>query len=105
MSVPIRKALYGKLAADTTLTGLLSTDKPPGRNQNIFHSFAPDGGGTPYVIFSKSAGTPTYTFEPRHRHRHLAARQRSYPKPPTTTSSGWSRASPTTVPRSPPRTR
>ena len=66
MSVALRRAIYGKLAGDSVLTALLSTSKPPGRNKNIFHSFAPDGGGTPYVIFSKSAGTPVYTMEPRH---------------------------------------
>lgn len=59
MSVATRRAIYGKLAADSTLTGMLG-DPPDPYAQSIYYQVAPQGAEFPYVIFSKSAGTPTY---------------------------------------------
>jgi hypothetical protein len=56
----VRRAIYGKLAGDSTLNGLLSSP-PSGWSKSIFHRHAPDNAGYPFVVFSKSAGTPTYT--------------------------------------------
>ena len=63
LATNVRKALYGKMAGDGTLTGLLSSRKAPGRSQNIYYAYAPDGAGFPCVIFHKQAGTPLYTFK------------------------------------------
>lgn len=65
MSVAIRRALYGKMAGDTTLTGLLSTTRPAGFSQSIYYQAAPQGAGRPYVIFQKQAGTPRYAISAR----------------------------------------
>ncbi len=54
-----RRALYGKLSADTTLNNLLATP-PPGYSKSIFHGYAPDEAEYPFILFSRSAGTPTY---------------------------------------------
>jgi hypothetical protein len=62
VSTPVRRALYGKLAGDTTLTNLLGTPAP-GYSKAIYHDEAPGGADYPYVIFSKSAGTPTEAFQ------------------------------------------
>lgn len=61
MSTPIRRALYGAMAGDSTLTGLLGT-AAPGYSQNIYHGKAPQGAGFPFVVFSKSSGIPTDAF-------------------------------------------
>lgn len=62
MSVPTRRALYGKLAADSTLTNLLGS-AAPGYTKAIYYEQAPaDASGYPYVVFNKQAGTPTYAF-------------------------------------------
>lgn len=60
MSVAVRRALYGKMAGDTTLTALLATP-PAGVTKSIYHEQAPEGARLPYVIFSKSTGTPSYS--------------------------------------------
>lgn len=55
----VRRAIFGKLAGDTTLNGLLATP-PPGMAKSIFYGYAPDAAHYPFVIFNKQAGTPTY---------------------------------------------
>lgn len=61
MSVATRRALYGKMAGDTTLNNLLGSP-PTGYSKNIFYQQAPKGAPYPYVIFSQSSGTPVYAF-------------------------------------------
>ena len=61
LSVAVRRALYGKMAGDTTLTNLLG-DLPTGYTQNIYHQQAAKGAGYPYVIFNQQAATPVYAF-------------------------------------------
>lgn len=58
----VRRALYGKLAGDTTLNNLLG-DEAPGFSKAIYHQTAPEGAEYPFVIFNKQAGTPTYAFK------------------------------------------
>ena len=58
MSTAIRRALYGKLAGDTTLNNLLGTPAA-GYTKAIYHQQAPGGARYPYVVFNKQAGTPT----------------------------------------------
>ena len=60
MSVAVRRALFGKMAGDTTLTNLLATP-PTGVSKSIYHEQAPEGANFPFVIFSKSSGTPRYS--------------------------------------------
>lgn len=57
-STATRRAIYGKLAADTTLTNLLGTPAP-GYNQSIYHYDAPQTAGYPLIVFSKSSGVAT----------------------------------------------
>lgn len=54
----IRRALYGRLAGDVTLNGLLGTPAP-GYSKAIYHDEAPQAAMFPFVIFSKSSATPT----------------------------------------------
>lgn len=61
MSTPIRRALYGRLAGDTTLTGLLAAANPP-FSQSIYYQQAPEDAKFPHVIFAKQSGVPTDTF-------------------------------------------
>lgn len=61
MSTATRRALYGKLAGDTTLTGMLAAPAS-GFGQAIYHHEAPQDVQFPFVIFSKSSGVPTDTF-------------------------------------------
>jgi hypothetical protein len=61
MSTPVRRAIYGKLAGDTTLTNLLGTPAT-GYSKSIYHQQAPEGAHFPYVVFSKSSGVPTEAF-------------------------------------------
>lgn len=61
MSTPVRRALYGKLAGDTTLNNLLATP-PTGYSKSIYHQIAPTGAQFPFVVFDKQAGTPTEAF-------------------------------------------
>lgn len=58
MSTAVRRALYGKLAGDTTLNNLLAAP-PAGYNKSIYHQQAPQAAQFPFVIFNKSSGTPT----------------------------------------------
>lgn len=64
MSIAVRRALYGKMAGDTTLTSLLHSP-PPTSSQSIYHQQADDAAQTPFVIFQKQAGTPGYAFGAR----------------------------------------
>lgn len=57
----IRRALYGKMAGDSTLNALLGSPAP-GRSKAIYYELAPDGARFPYVVFNKQAGTPVYAF-------------------------------------------
>jgi hypothetical protein len=61
MSTAIRRALYGRLAGDTTLTSLLATPVA-GYAQSIFYQRAPENSAYPLVVISKSSGVPTDTF-------------------------------------------
>ena len=61
MSTPVRRAIYGKLAGDTTLNTILGTP-PTGYSKSIYHQQAPAGAGFPYVLFQKQAGNPTEAF-------------------------------------------
>jgi hypothetical protein len=58
----IRRALYGKMAGDTTLNNLLATP-PQGSSKSIYYAVAPQGASFPYVLFDKSSGVPTYTMQ------------------------------------------
>lgn len=64
MSVPIRRAIYGKLAGDTTLTALLGTPAT-GYSQSIYYQRAPANAGYPYVIFNKQSSVPRYALKTR----------------------------------------
>lgn len=61
MSTPVRRAIYGKLAGDTTLNGLLAAP-PVNYSKSIFHNIAPGSARFPYVLFQKQAGNPTEAF-------------------------------------------
>jgi hypothetical protein len=62
MSLSTRRALYGKLAGDTTLNNLLGAPAT-GYSKNIYYQVAPEGAAYPLIVFSKQAGTPTYTLK------------------------------------------
>lgn len=62
MSVPIRRAIYGKLAGDTALVSLLGTPAP-GYAKPIYYQVAPAGAGFPYVILNKQSGIPSYALK------------------------------------------
>lgn len=61
MSTPVRRAIYGRLAGDTTLNNLLATPVN-GYSKAIYHQQAPGGAQYPFVVFQKQAGTPTEAF-------------------------------------------
>jgi len=61
MSTVVRRALYGKMAGDTTLNNLLGTPAS-GYSKSIYHGEAPQGAKFPFVVFSKSSGVPTEAF-------------------------------------------
>jgi hypothetical protein len=61
MSTPVRRAIYGKLAGDTTLTNMLGTPAP-GFSKSIYHAQAPAGASFPFVIINKQSGVPTEAF-------------------------------------------
>jgi uncharacterized protein DUF3168 len=58
VSTPVRRALYGRLAGDTTLNGLLAAPAA-GYSKAIYHDQAPAGAGFPFVVFGKQSGVPT----------------------------------------------
>ncbi len=60
MSIPIRRALYGALAGDTTLNAMLGTPAP-GWTKSIYYQVAPPEASFPYVILDKGSSVPTYT--------------------------------------------
>ncbi len=62
MSVATRRALYGKLAGDATLSGLLGP-AADGYTKAIYYEIAPPKAPFPYIVFMKSAGTPTYALK------------------------------------------
>jgi hypothetical protein len=64
MSVAVRRAIYGKLSGDTTLTNLLGT-AAPGYTKSIYYQQAPEKAGFPYVVFSKQSSTPRYALGAR----------------------------------------
>lgn len=64
MSLAVRRAIYGKLAGDTTLTNLLGSPSPR-YTKAIYYQLAPDDApasdsGFPYIIFNEQSGTPSY---------------------------------------------
>lgn len=61
MSTPVRRAIYGKLAGDSTLNALLGTPAT-GYAKSIYHQQAPEGANHPFVVFQKQAGNPTEAF-------------------------------------------
>ena len=61
MSTPVRRALYGRLASDTTLNNLLGTP-PTGYSKSIYHQQAPAGAAYPLIVINKQSGTPTEAF-------------------------------------------
>jgi len=61
VSTPVRRAIYGKLAGDTTLNTILGTP-PTGYSKSIYHQQAPAGAQFPYILFQKQAGNPTEAF-------------------------------------------
>lgn len=58
MTTSRRRAIYGRLAGDTTLTGMLGTP-PAGYSQSIYYQSAPDKVNYPIVVFNKQSGVPT----------------------------------------------
>lgn len=64
MSTVVRRALYGKMAGDGTLTGLLASP-PSGFTKSIYFELAPEGAPYPFVVFSKQASTPRYALKQR----------------------------------------
>jgi hypothetical protein len=61
MSTPVRRAIYGNLAGDSTLNNLLGTPAP-GRAKSIYYQQALQGAHFPFVIMSKQSGFPTEAF-------------------------------------------
>jgi len=57
MTTPVRRAIYGKLAADVTLNALLGTPGA-GYAKSIYYQLAPDDAAYPFVVMNKQAGTP-----------------------------------------------
>jgi hypothetical protein len=61
VSTAVRRALYGRLAGDTTLNNLLGTPAS-GYSKAIYHNAAPAGASFPYLVFNKQSGVPTEAF-------------------------------------------
>jgi hypothetical protein len=61
MSTAVRRAIYGKLAGDTTLTNLLGAPAT-GFSKSIYHAQAPAAAAFPFVILNKQSGVPTEAF-------------------------------------------
>ena len=57
---PVRGAIYSRLAADATLTGLLSAPDA------IYHGTAPQTALFPLVVFQRLSGTPDWQFAQAH---------------------------------------
>lgn len=64
MSTAIRRALYGKMAGDSTLTNLLASP-PSGFSKSIYFELAPEGAGFPFVTFAKQSSVPAYALKQR----------------------------------------
>jgi len=58
--VSARTALYVRLSGDATLAALLASP------QSIYYQVAPQTATFPYVVLSKSAGTPDWQFAGAH---------------------------------------
>jgi hypothetical protein len=63
VSVESRRAVYGKLAGDSTLTNLLHAP-PTGYGQSIYYEQAPDEAQLPYIVFNLQSDVATYAFAP-----------------------------------------
>jgi hypothetical protein len=61
VSTATRRAIYGRLAGDTTLTNLLGTPAS-GYTKNIYHQYAPPSAAFPLVIFQKISGVAVEAF-------------------------------------------
>lgn len=61
MSTAVRRALYGKLAGDTTLNSLLASP-PSGWSKSIYYEVAPEGASYPFIIINKQSSVPTGAF-------------------------------------------
>jgi hypothetical protein len=61
VSTPVRRAIYGKLAGDTTLNALLGAPAN-GYSKAIYHQQAPASAAYPFVVFQKQSGNPTEAF-------------------------------------------
>jgi hypothetical protein len=61
VSTAVKRAVYGKLAGDTTLNNLLGTPAS-GYSKSIYYQQAPAGATYPLVIFNKQSGVPTEAF-------------------------------------------
>lgn len=61
MSKALRRAIYGKLAGDTTLNNMLGTPAP-NYGKSIYHSKGPDKAGYPFVTIDRQSGIPTHAF-------------------------------------------
>jgi hypothetical protein len=57
---PVRQAIYTRLSADSTLTALLSSAGA------IYHQVAPQTAQTPFIVFHKQSGVPTWQFAGAH---------------------------------------
>jgi hypothetical protein len=61
VSLPIRRAIYGKMSGDTTLNALLGVPAT-GYSKSIYYQVAPANAGYPFVVFQKQSGVPIYQF-------------------------------------------
>lgn len=62
MSTALRRAIYGKLAGDSTLNNLLGAPYS-GYSKAIYHQQAPSTNAAfPFVVFEKQSGLPTEAF-------------------------------------------
>src|ERR1044072_2004919 len=61
MSTAVRRALYGRMAGDTSLNNLLGTPAA-GFSKSIYYQQAPDEAQFPFVVFHKQSGVPTEPF-------------------------------------------
>lgn len=61
MSTATRRAIYGKLAGDTTLNNLLASP-PSGWSKSIYHQIAPERASFPFIVINKQSGVPSEAF-------------------------------------------